>query len=430
MTTSASAREGHLMSNSRSVAAVTATLHALLDQGTRDNPTGTVVTTRPPDKARSTITSNQLNVFLYHTALDAAWRNMDMPGQVRPNETGVPPLPLNLYYLLTAYGENDEDALGHWVLGRAMSIMHDHPVLSGDDIRRSLPAGDLANFDLQFQAEGVRITFQPLSLSEMYNLWTTFQTQYRISAAYEVSVVLIDSNRPIRAPLPVLRRGDLDRGPVAQPGLTPPFPTLTQLAAEDPRFSPQPGDEVRLSGFHLAGDKVEVLFRHPALLAPLSLDPLPGATDRDLTVKIPDDASADDWAAGIYSVSVAVSTTTAMGADERMTNEHPMSLGPRVEAIAPNPVTRDATGAVTLTLTLLPPFRPGQRAALLIDDRYVPPRVPPGGLVKAGTLDFVVPGLVPGAYPLRLRMDGTDSIPVDRTASPPSFADSQEVTVR
>ena len=32
-----------------------------------------------------------------------------MPGRVRPGETGPPPLPLTLHYLLTAYGEDDDD---------------------------------------------------------------------------------------------------------------------------------------------------------------------------------------------------------------------------------------------------------------------------------------------------------------------------------
>lgn len=416
-----------MMSNSLSVSVVTSTLRTLLDQGTRDNPTGTVVTIRPPDKARASITSNQLNVFLYHTTLDAAWRNMDLPRQIRPNETGLPPLPLNLFYLLTAYGENDDDALGHRVLGRAMSIMHDHPVLSGDDIRASLPTDELAEVDLQFQAEGIRITFQPLSLEEMYNLWTTFQTQYRISAAYEVSVVLIDSNRPARVPLPVLRQGPEDRGPVASPDMTPPFPTLATVAGPDPRFSPQPGDQVVLSGVRLDGDVVEVRFRHHALPAPLVLPPLAGSTGKQITVQIPDGASVADWAAGIYSVSVAVQTTTSAGVDEHVSNELPLTLAPRLDLIVPNPVSRDATGAAALRLTFEPPFRPGQQAALLIGDQYIRPQEPSPG--PQSVLDFVVPGLTAGDYYPRLRIDGVDTIVADRSASPPRFDDNQKVTV-
>ena len=46
------------------------------------------------------------------------------------------------------------------------------------------------------QIERVRITPQPLSVDELSKLWTAFQTHFRISAAYQVSVVLIESTRP------------------------------------------------------------------------------------------------------------------------------------------------------------------------------------------------------------------------------------------
>jgi hypothetical protein len=36
-------------------------------------------------------------------------------------------------------------------------------------------------------------------------MWATFQTPYRLSTAYQASVVLMESNIPIRTPLPVLR---------------------------------------------------------------------------------------------------------------------------------------------------------------------------------------------------------------------------------
>src|SRR5262249_23935308 len=144
-------------------------------------------------------------------ALDAAWSNRDVPWLARPGETGHPALPLTLYYLVTAFGANDDDTVAHRLLGRAMSVLHDHPVLGADEIRVAIP-----NNDLFLQRERIRVPAQPLSVDEMYKLWTAFQTQYRISAAYQAAVVLIDSTLPTRTPLPVLTRGPDDRGPVAQ----------------------------------------------------------------------------------------------------------------------------------------------------------------------------------------------------------------------
>jgi hypothetical protein len=426
------------MSNPLSVSAVTATLRNLL-QGAPDNPSGTLVTARPPDRARGTHTGNQLNVFLYQTTLSAAWRNTDMPGQVRPGETGAPPLPLNLYYLLTAYGENDDDDLSHLVLGSAMSILHDHPVLSSEDIRLSLPAEELRRYDLQGQREGIRITHQPLSLDEISKLWTTFQTQYRISAAYQVAVVLIDSRLPTRTPLPVLRQGPQDDGPLAQPDLTAPFPTLLTADPPNPRYNAELGDTLTITGHHLAGDQVEVGLRHRLLDTPNVLQPLGGATDRRLQVLLPAGAAAAAaWPAGRWDLSVVIRTTVDGTQIERATNDLPVALAPHIQSISPDPAIRDAEGKVELTVTVTPQvqLRPAQRASLLIADREVlavPPAPPPPPAqppAKTSSLGFVIPGLQPDDYFLRLRVDGTDSILVDRAASPPRFDDNQKVTIQ
>src|SRR5215471_12758872 len=108
------------MSTPLAIAAVTATLHKLLDD--RLNAQGQVaeVTTLPPDKARSgSHTGNQVNLFLYQAMLNAAWRNRDIPNVVRPGSVGQPPLPLNLYYIITAYGVNDDDTNSHPLLGQS-----------------------------------------------------------------------------------------------------------------------------------------------------------------------------------------------------------------------------------------------------------------------------------------------------------------------
>jgi hypothetical protein len=80
------------MSNSLAIAAATATISSLLrvqvpliDPDLAD----LVVTTEPLDLARKTIRTTQLNLFLYHTTVNAAWRNRDKPLAVRPGETGI-----------------------------------------------------------------------------------------------------------------------------------------------------------------------------------------------------------------------------------------------------------------------------------------------------------------------------------------------------
>ena len=127
------------MSNVLAIAATTRTLRNLLltrmpalDAELSD----LEVTLQPPDIARKGTSKAQFNLFLYQVVANAAWRNLDMPGQVRPGESAPPPLALNLHYLITAWGrgESDIDAISHRVLAAAMSTLHDRVVLDGNDI--------------------------------------------------------------------------------------------------------------------------------------------------------------------------------------------------------------------------------------------------------------------------------------------------------
>ena len=79
------------MSNALAIAATTATLRKLLDSGLSLLMSGVQVTTQPPDEAAKEAFNAQLNLFLYQTVINGAWRNFDTPMQVRPGETGSPP---------------------------------------------------------------------------------------------------------------------------------------------------------------------------------------------------------------------------------------------------------------------------------------------------------------------------------------------------
>src|SRR4029077_18133535 len=105
-----SPRPGGPMSNSLSIATVTAALKALLlkEVPKVDTPHSDLdVTTIPLDKARDGMTKSQLNLDLYHVAVNPAWRNQDPPTS-KPGEKAFPALPLTLHYLLTAWGRGDK----------------------------------------------------------------------------------------------------------------------------------------------------------------------------------------------------------------------------------------------------------------------------------------------------------------------------------
>lgn len=404
------------MSNPLAIAAATATLRALLIKRLGIND----VTTRPLDKAREGFAGDQVNLFLYQTMPDAAWRNMNMPGQLKPGETGQPPLPLILSYLLTAYSDDLDDVKGHMILGRAMSVLHDHPLLDAAEIQDAT-GGTVPGSDLHEQVERVRITLQPLPVDELSKLWAAFQTQYRTSAAYQVSVVLIESTRPAKAALPVLERGKGDTGVASQPDVLSPFPALLGIGIPEGQPSARLGDAVTLKGLHLDAGTIEVRVSNPHLAdpGPIVIGP---STAKEIRITLTDDPTA--WVAGFYTVAVIVTD----GDDVRSTNELPLTIAPRITtAPLPLDVTRAPDRSAEIDLTCSPQVLPGQRAALLIGDREVPAEAHPAA---TGSLKFIVRQAPLGEHFLRLRIDGVDSLLVLRPQDgPPVFDPQQKVKI-
>jgi hypothetical protein len=405
------------VSNALAIAATTATLRQVLLSGGIAK-----VTLLPPDTAGKSVTSDQVNLFLFQTSLDAAWRNQDMPGQVKSGEAGRPPLPLNLYYLLTAYSSTDpEDLTSHGLLGQAMRIFHDHPVLGAAEIQ-SATTHDVPGSDLQDQVERVRIVPQVLPTEEISKLWTAFMTPYRFSAAYLVSVVLIESRRAMRAPLPVLSRGAGDRGPTV---LTGSLPLLDAVSPVTGLPGVRLGEDLSLTGEHLAAASVQVILRGPLGTGPFAPKALPLVADGEIVASLPGagepagNPAQSAWPAGVYTAQVIASQA---GEPDRSSNELPFALAPAITvsplaAVGPN---------VTLNVTCTPDVRPEQRVSLFFGDREVPA---PARTAQTAALQFAVTGVAAGSYRIRLRVGGVDSIPVDLAATPRQFAANQTVVI-
>lgn len=431
------------MSNALAIATATTALRNLLLGGIHVVDTDLadlVVTTRTLDAARKDVTGSSLNLFLYQAVVNAAWQNTDLPRQVRPGESGHPPLALNLHYLITAYGpdDGDQNVVNHRVLCAAMSVLHDHPVLSAAEIGTAVPGNDLAD-----QIERIRLTPTWLTIDDMSKLWSAFQSQYRISAAYEVTVVLIDSTRPTRSAVPVLRRGPHDEGANATVGTA---PTLREIRL--PRSQPAAllGDEMTVVADSLAVTDTTLRFR--SLVATTASDPGPplveltpavGTRAGEVTVAIQTVADDPDafarWAPGFYTVSARV---TRPGSPTVPSNAIACSIAPTVtvtpNSMSPGPVNPGNA----LTLTCAPRLRDPQRARILFGDRHLEPatRTNPDPAsttyqTTPTTLTCTVPDVDAGTYLVRLRVDGVDSIPVVTDAAAPtmSFDPLQQVTV-
>ena len=266
------------MSSALAIASVTAVLRDLLNNGLIDqNISGllgnVIVTTLAPDRIDVTTNNqqSQLNLFMYQVTPNAAWRNVGLPSRNAAGERiSNPPLALNLHYMLTAYGAQDLHA--EILLGYGMQLFHETPVLPRQAIHTSLqnasqvPSGSglpaefraLFTSELAEQVEQIKIAPESLNTEEISRMWSAMQAHYRPTAAYQASVVLIESKQSFKTALPV----------TARKVYAIPFNQLvideirSQASSADPIVSNQPilpGHNLVLVGRGLSADVVRVV---------------------------------------------------------------------------------------------------------------------------------------------------------------------------
>jgi len=452
------------MSSAFAIAAVTAVLKDLLNDGLVNKDLSAVgnvtVSALPPDRidTGNADENSQINLFLYHVTPNPGWRNMGLPSRDGNGERLTnPPLALDLHYMVTAYGSQEFHAEA--LLGYAMQLLHENPVLTREMINRTLkpalpsdvtlPSGlqMLATSDLAEQVELIKIIPQTLSTEEMSRLWTAAQTHYRPTAAYQISVVLIQETKPVHSALPVLTRGPNDEGPSAQANLVPPFPTLESLILPDNQPAVQMNDSLTIVGHHLAGDDdlpsdvtLAVVLVNNRLEDPIRVDvPAAQRTDKTITMSVPHQGGVF-YPLGLYALSVEVSPT-ASPEEKEISNDLALFVAPKILQInginLPNPSDppvsiartniQDNLGDVTLTITCTPEVLPEQNVTLVVGDNEVAADT---HATQTDAISFVLQAVEAGTYRLRLRVDGVDSLLIDRSDSiQPKFDESQKVVL-
>ena len=105
-----------------------------------------------------------------------------------------------------------------------MRVLHDVAIVTDELISVRPPSGMLVLHEsLRDGYERVRLSLEPLSLEDVTKVWTALALRYRLSAAYTVNVVQIES-----------RRGRTFPQPVGQPA----SPTLPPLPSDPPSAGP------------------------------------------------------------------------------------------------------------------------------------------------------------------------------------------------
>ncbi len=450
------------MSNALAIASVTTVLKDLLNNGLIDHSLASTVgnvtvTALSPDRIDVTTLNqqSQLNLFLYQVTLNAGWRNVGLPSSdARGERISNPPLAIDLHYLLTAYGALELHS--EILLGYGMQLLHETPVLTRAAIRTALApptpvAGGgtlppelqaLFTSELAEQVEQIKICPETLNTEEISRMWTAFQAHYRPTVAYHVSVILIESKRSTKSPLPVRERL-IYVVPFKQPQI---LQINSQQTTGGPILSGQPilpGQNLVLLGQGLRADKVRVEIG--GIDAPV-LDA--NVTDSQIIVAIPPTVRAglqgvqvihprflgeppvahrgieSNLAAFVFRPridAIAVSNPQGTGVDLRSADvtvqftpaRDAIGIDVRPDSTPAGPVQRYRLLMNAFNSIASPPASPPQPSRSESYSFVAPSPIllsPPSHPVgPTNTITFRVNGVRAGNYLARLQVDGADS---------------------
>lgn len=125
-----------------------------------------------------------VSLYLYRVATSS---RRNLPSRIGPNgQQYRPPLPLDLYYMLTAWAKSA--AKQQRLLGFCIREIGDTPVLPAPLLNHFGPEPDTFRPD-----ESVELIFESLTLQDMSNLWEPLKPNIQPSATYVARMVSIES---------------------------------------------------------------------------------------------------------------------------------------------------------------------------------------------------------------------------------------------
>jgi hypothetical protein len=375
-----------------------------------------------------------LNLFLYHVTYNQGWREVGLPTRGSDGRViGRAPLAIDLHYLLSAYSAGDYEA--QIVLGIGMQALHEIPILFRQKIQTvfAAPANAvdkaLATAEIADQIELIKIVPQQLGTDELSKLWTAFQSKFRVSAAYAVSVVLIETKAPIVTALPVLSR-NLVVMPFLEPAIQQVDPQIIAFA---------PAASLTIAGSNLAGRNTVVIFGGNPLSPQTPTTIGNGAT---ISVTLPPLAAGINTLRIVRQIDLGVNPKTpfvesnvasfvlqpVIRRDAATPPNYLITIGPPDPGIKPP--------RMPITVTLDPPITATQKISLILNKTNLAAgETPQSYTFDAAASDLTPPshatvriqGVPTGDYLVRIRVDGADS-PLDIDPATNAFT-TPKVTV-
>lgn len=356
----------------------------------------------------------RVNLYLYRVTRNGALANQDIPGRSDPGSADQPPLPLNLHYLVTAYGNTTrgdssvrDQTISHFLLGSAMQVLHETPIVT-----EAMLDGDgdpVLHGSLRGEFERIKMTLEPLSIEDASKVWTALTEPFRVSAAYEVSVVQIE---PRGRRLPSQRVASPPAGPnpraiAAAPPRVEGVAARTGAGPERPSGHARIGDTLIIRGQGFAPEGLRVR------LGPVDATGGVTAIAPDaITVVVPDDSRLGPGAQPVQVARVVPVGSPPQPREAAASNAAAFMLVPRVDAVAP-----PADPADPWVVTGKRLFDASRPSMVLIG--AVPLRDPHYRARAEHRIEFDMPADVPTGQDsaVRVRVNAVESID-DVTVSP------------
>lgn len=410
------------------IAAVTQVLRGLLREAYLDSDVASIgmaeFTALPPDAILppgNTSDTDQLNLYMYYTTINQGWKNFGVPTRdADARRMTNPPLVLDLHYMLSAYGS--EELHAEMLLGYAMQMFHDYPIMSKDfiDIQLTLQSSGGALPDdlnlleisgLSEQIEQIKISPDVLSTEEMTRLWNSFGARHRYCFFYKVTAVLLEKQRPTRVVLPV------ERALLKVVQFAPPIITALK-SRTDPSALIIANQTILLSsqlvieGTQLLGETTEVFIGGERITTFVR------ASNTEIIVDLPQILEA-----GLQSVRIIHKIALSDPPEDRRgftSNVEAFILSPDIQDDDPSDITtnlqlQQGTFDGTISITVLPLPTDAQQVTLILTDVNDPSVAfsfqyeSPDFTIIGAMVRVPVEGLTAGTFLLRLMINSAIS---------------------
>ena len=359
------------MSDYSAINGVSQTLRKLLQDRMEFTPNNLAITISTPfieanqaPGGSPTPEGDRINLFLYQVSENPFLKNQDMPSN--RGSRGTLPLSLNLHYLITAYGStlqngtHIDESKAQQLLGSVMRVLNDYPIITESLLTTRLsPVGQtILDPALRGQYETIKLCLDPISVEDLTKIWTALTVPYRLSVAYSISVIQIESQKSRSFPQLV---GEPPRGGpfiTVLPLQTPLIEAVAMRAAGDPpdvvHTTPylHVGDTLIITGQNFGIDDALVLLNGLEI-------PIRPQSGTLIEIVVPDDSYSFQGTSytipvdqrlqpGLLVIEVKVAPPGLPEAAVR-SNQGAAMLTPLVQAIAPQPATQPRSLRLTGT---------------------------------------------------------------------------------